>query len=206
MQDEITALREERERARKEREQQIKRRRLLLNSQLDPELKVPLPPPPPTLTHNNTNGATKVAGTTKSNSTGVNGGKNSLNVNGTSIGLESTKSNAAATTPSANGKRKDVSKEAKPDNRQQHSLDGRTETRSHSKEQSKQVHARGSHKEKEESTKSHSSSATQLSSSTVIPKNDYSQHFVDTKQRPQNFIRDTGLGDRFEEYVFNYAY
>lgn len=32
------------------------------------------------------------------------------------------------------------------------------------------------------------------------PKNDYCQHFVDTSQRPHNFIRDAGLGDRFEEY------
>ena len=32
------------------------------------------------------------------------------------------------------------------------------------------------------------------------PHNDYCQHFVDTGQRPQNFIRDTGLQDRFEEY------
>lgn len=32
------------------------------------------------------------------------------------------------------------------------------------------------------------------------PHNDYSQHFVDTGQRPQNFIRDVGLHDRFEEY------
>nr|CAG4640908.1 EOG090X07CF [Eulimnadia texana] len=32
------------------------------------------------------------------------------------------------------------------------------------------------------------------------PHNDYCQHFVDTGQRPQNFIRDVGLGDRFEEY------
>jgi len=32
------------------------------------------------------------------------------------------------------------------------------------------------------------------------PHNDYCQHFVDTGQRPQNFIRDTGLSDRFEEY------
>ena len=30
-------------------------------------------------------------------------------------------------------------------------------------------------------------------------KNDYCQHFVDTKQRPQNFIRDSDLADRFEE-------
>ncbi|XP_065072599.1 N6-adenosine-methyltransferase non-catalytic subunit [Ochlerotatus camptorhynchus] len=32
------------------------------------------------------------------------------------------------------------------------------------------------------------------------PHNDYCQHFVDTGQRPQNFIRDVGLADRFEEY------
>ncbi|XP_046859175.1 N6-adenosine-methyltransferase non-catalytic subunit-like isoform X1 [Xenia sp. Carnegie-2017] len=32
------------------------------------------------------------------------------------------------------------------------------------------------------------------------PHNDYCQHFVDTGQRPQNFIRDVGLADRFDEY------
>lgn len=32
------------------------------------------------------------------------------------------------------------------------------------------------------------------------PHNDYSQHYVDTGQRPQNFIRDTGMSERFEEY------
>ena len=32
------------------------------------------------------------------------------------------------------------------------------------------------------------------------PKNDYNQHFVDTGERAQNFIRDPGLCDRFEEY------
>ncbi|CAI8048523.1 N6-adenosine-methyltransferase non-catalytic subunit, partial [Geodia barretti] len=32
------------------------------------------------------------------------------------------------------------------------------------------------------------------------PHNDYSQHFVDTCQRPQNFIRDVGIGERFREY------
>ncbi|KAG2174444.1 hypothetical protein INT44_006707 [Umbelopsis vinacea] len=30
--------------------------------------------------------------------------------------------------------------------------------------------------------------------------NDYSQHFVDTNERPQNFIRNTSLVDRFSEY------
>lgn len=32
------------------------------------------------------------------------------------------------------------------------------------------------------------------------PKNDYSQHFVDTSQRPQNYIRDADVNDRFQEY------
>ncbi len=32
------------------------------------------------------------------------------------------------------------------------------------------------------------------------PHNDYSQHFVDSGQRPQNFIRDPGLQERFDEY------
>ncbi|CAF4612285.1 unnamed protein product [Rotaria sp. Silwood1] len=32
------------------------------------------------------------------------------------------------------------------------------------------------------------------------PNNDYSQHFVNTGQRPQNYIRDAGLQNRFEEY------
>ena len=32
------------------------------------------------------------------------------------------------------------------------------------------------------------------------PKNDYNQYFVDIGHRPQNFIRDPGLTERFEEY------
>jgi len=32
------------------------------------------------------------------------------------------------------------------------------------------------------------------------PHNDYSQHFIDIGQRPQNFIRDVGMNERFEEY------
>lgn len=32
------------------------------------------------------------------------------------------------------------------------------------------------------------------------PHNDYCQNYVDTGQRPQNYIRDVGLADRFEEY------
>jgi len=32
------------------------------------------------------------------------------------------------------------------------------------------------------------------------PHNDYCQNYVDTGQRPQNFIRDFGLAERFGEY------
>ena len=31
-------------------------------------------------------------------------------------------------------------------------------------------------------------------------QNDYSQHFIDTGERPQNFIRDTSVEDRYFEY------
>ena len=31
-------------------------------------------------------------------------------------------------------------------------------------------------------------------------KNDFSQHFVDTRERPANFVRDSDLNDRFDEY------
>lgn len=30
--------------------------------------------------------------------------------------------------------------------------------------------------------------------------NDYNQHFVDTAQRPQNFLRDSLLEDQYEDY------
>jgi len=59
--------------------------------------------------------------------------------------------------------------------------------------------------EKEEATDS--DSLVYTDSSTFLkgtqssnPHNDYCQHFVDTGQRPQNYIRDVGLADRFEEY------
>ncbi|XP_055713574.1 N6-adenosine-methyltransferase non-catalytic subunit [Phlebotomus papatasi] len=55
--------------------------------------------------------------------------------------------------------------------------------------------------------KSHTENLFYRDSSTFLkgtqssnPHNDYCQHFVDTGHRPQNFIRDVGLADRFEEY------
>jgi hypothetical protein len=45
--------------------------------------------------------------------------------------------------------------------------------------------------------------STNTFSSTLSLKNDYSQHFVDTGERPQNFIRDADVNERFEEYTNN---
>ena len=44
----------------------------------------------------------------------------------------------------------------------------------------------------------HDSTAFLKGTQSRNPHNDYSQNFVDTGQRPQNFIRDVGLADRFE--------
>ncbi|XP_067928772.1 N6-adenosine-methyltransferase non-catalytic subunit-like [Watersipora subatra] len=59
----------------------------------------------------------------------------------------------------------------------------------------------------EEIEKLEDPSATFSDSSTFLkgtqsdnPHNDYCQHFIDTGERPQNFIRDVGLANRFEEY------
>ncbi|KAF6039968.1 hypothetical protein EB796_001728 [Bugula neritina] len=41
---------------------------------------------------------------------------------------------------------------------------------------------------------------TSLGTQSDNPHNDYCQHFIDTGERPQNFIRDVGLANRFEEY------
>ncbi|RUS77729.1 hypothetical protein EGW08_014517, partial [Elysia chlorotica] len=44
------------------------------------------------------------------------------------------------------------------------------------------------------------SSAFLKGTQSANPHNDYCQNFVDTGERPQNFIRDVGLANRFEEY------
>jgi len=54
--------------------------------------------------------------------------------------------------------------------------------------------------EEEEEGEFRDSTAFLKGTQSLNPHNDYSQHFVDTGQRPQNFIRDVGLADRFEEY------
>ena len=52
----------------------------------------------------------------------------------------------------------------------------------------------------EEEAQFRDSTAFLKGTQSLNPHNDYSQNFVDTGQRPQNFIRDTGLTGRFEEY------
>ncbi|KAG9509577.1 N6-adenosine-methyltransferase non-catalytic subunit [Fragariocoptes setiger] len=55
--------------------------------------------------------------------------------------------------------------------------------------------------DEEEETYRYTGSSTFLKGTqSANPHNDYCQHYVDTGQRPQNFIRDIGLHDRFEEY------
>ncbi|CAF3856560.1 unnamed protein product [Rotaria sp. Silwood2] len=43
-------------------------------------------------------------------------------------------------------------------------------------------------------------SHSDIDESDEAPNNDYSQHFINTGQKPQNYIRDAGLQNRFEEY------
>ncbi|TPP57604.1 N6-adenosine-methyltransferase subunit METTL14 [Fasciola gigantica] len=67
------------------------------------------------------------------------------------------------------------------------------------------VHTNRASREKQDveeyMTKTYTGSATFLKGTqSANPHNDYCQHFVDTGERPQNFIRDTGLRNRFEEY------
>jgi mRNA (2'-O-methyladenosine-N6-)-methyltransferase len=54
--------------------------------------------------------------------------------------------------------------------------------------------------EKKQEQEYRDSTAFLKGTQSLNPHNDYSQNFVDTGQRPQNFIRDTGLTGRFEEY------
>lgn len=41
---------------------------------------------------------------------------------------------------------------------------------------------------------------THLPAKSRANRNDYNQHFVDTGQRPQNFLRDSELEDQYEDY------
>jgi mRNA (2'-O-methyladenosine-N6-)-methyltransferase len=54
--------------------------------------------------------------------------------------------------------------------------------------------------EKKQEQEFRDSTAFLKGTQSLNPHNDYSQNFVGTGQRPQNFIRDTGLTGRFEEY------
>ena len=52
----------------------------------------------------------------------------------------------------------------------------------------------------EEETQFRDSTAFLKGTQSLNPHNDYSQNFVDTGQRPQNFIRDTGLTGRYSDF------
>jgi len=136
MQDEITTLREEREKARRERTQQFKKRKLLLHAtQVDSSI--------PELAYINTSDITS------------------------NNNIKFPKHNKEQTS--------------------------RITTKHHDNTNNAPIGKYASH----ESATQNSSKVDQLS--THASKNDYSQHFVDTKQRPQNFVSDAELADRFEE-------
>jgi len=198
MQDEIAALREERERTRKERELRNKRRRLLLGSKLDPDVS----------SSTQLDGASTKFGDTQTSIGDMVVGSLEVNSNGgggKKIPVDSNNRKA----PSSNDERgskeaKKRDRDHKTSSRDNHTttLEKRTE---HTKHQTNSASTRsGRLEEKLEPRKGKGSSSSTNTTSTpnFIPKNDYSQHFVDTKQRPQNFIRDADLSDRFEEYVF----
>lgn len=162
---ELTALREQRAKARKEREQLAKRRRLLLNKTLEPEIidtipelkTVILQEPDTSLTKKQSSNETKSLDGIQVDISGHNG--------------------TGKSTPKSGFESNEQTDKSKLTNNNT---------------------TKGKYKEKRE--KQNSTIVTTVSAF----KNDYSQHFVDTKQRPQNFIRDSDLADRFEEYVSIY--
>lgn len=60
----------------------------------------------------------------------------------------------------------------------------------------KSSHADGTQQDEETKLVYTDSSTFLKGTQSSNPHNDYCQHFVDTGQRPQNFIRDVGLADR----------
>lgn len=83
-------------------------------------------------------------------------------------------------------------------------------TEPHSSKRTKTSSASSSHsgsESRKEKTQEDNPASLYSDSSTFLkgtqslnPHNDYCQNYVDTGQRPQNYIRDVGLTDRFEEY------
>eukprot|EP00794_Sanderia_malayensis_P016688 gene16688-18382_t len=77
----------------------------------------------------------------------------------------------------------------------------RIDSKSRSKSSSNEKELESKESDEEAFEELYTDSSTFLKGTQSLnPHNDYCQHFLDTLQRPQNFIRDTGLFDRFEEY------
>lgn len=160
---ELTALREQRAKARKEREQQSKRRRLLLNKTLEPDIIDTIPELKSVI----------------------------LQPENPTKHLDKSDNSALQGTPTTKVKEQEES----PSRGSEKYGGNKDEELNKKKRENSSQNTRKGGRLKEERP-------NQLVTSTSVHKNDYSQHFVDTKQRPQNFIRDSDLADRFEEYVF----
>lgn len=189
---ELAALREERERARKEREMQSKKRRLALNSVDAARNSASEMNPNVSQEKTVSSAATESSHSTKSLETN----KFAQHESGSKPNIkEGTKHDQHKRTHSSTQHGESGERHKKRDNRDKHPVDIKERSKDHSKDAIKSDD-RNSETEKSGAT-TKSSSTTSLTSY----KNDYSQHFVDTGQRPQNYIRDADLSDRFEEYA-----
>jgi len=177
--DSLQALREEREKTRIERINQLKRRRTQLNKKLSPDLIQAIP----ALYNVISNQTTPLP---------------QLNQQHDDEDYsQNQKQNEEEEKVRKEGEKQRRSKSSKEKHHHHHKSKHEHEHSSSRKERSYEKEKR----EKKDTREFRSPKEMQLAQSTSVFKNDYSQHFVDTNQRPQNFIRDANLHDRFEEYV-----
>lgn len=192
---ELALLRAERERARKEREQQFKRRRLLLNKKLDqavidtvPQLKTITVVQEPTPPHRKV--GEDISTRKRQNETGSASKSNHLATKSTTRrdNKHNDKGSLNSSERGKHEKKNTYSDRERGDKDEKYRKNPNKERR----DNGDRHRDRDSYREKQTPSRSSNTSL-------VAYKNDYSQHFVDTKQRPQNFIRDAELADRFEE-------
>ncbi|XP_060577656.1 N6-adenosine-methyltransferase non-catalytic subunit-like [Ruditapes philippinarum] len=101
-------------------------------------------------------------------------------------------------------KSKEEIKQSKAEKQSSSDTSTKKKSRRSSVEKSSEQHEKEGNEKKEEQFETDEiytdSSAFLKGTQSANPHNDYCQHFVDTGERPQNFIRDVGLANRFEEY------
>lgn len=81
-----------------------------------------------------------------------------------------------------------------------HKQHDRTNTQTRSNKRQEATASRTCSSSVTDNSKDKNSSSNVVVTAAAAPKNDYNQHFIDSGFRPQNFIRDSELQDRFEEY------